>query len=196
MVPQPPAFRSGKSVAVIGSGPAGLAAADQLNKAGHTVTVYDRNDRFGGLLVYGIPNMKLDKAIVQRRIDLMAAEGVAFVSNANVGVDVDAATIRQQNDAVVVATGATWPRNLPLKGRDANGIHFGACLRSPTARARVLTPASPPSFPAMDFLQMNTAALLDSQHVDESAFISAKGKDVIVIGGGDTGAFPAILPRA
>jgi glutamate synthase (NADPH/NADH) len=163
MTPRPPASRSGKKVAVIGSGPAGLAAADQLNKAGHVVTVFDRNDRMGGLLMYGIPNMKLDKAVVQRRVDLMAAEGVTFVPNANVGVTVDADDIKNAHDATIIATGATWPRDLKIPGREADGIHF-----------------------AMEFLQMNTASLLDSAH-DDGRYISAKGKDVIVIGGGDTG---------
>ncbi|EPQ58378.1 NADPH-dependent glutamate synthase [Gloeophyllum trabeum ATCC 11539] len=163
MTPKIPTFRTGKRVAIIGSGPAGLACADQLNKAGHYVTVYDRNDRMGGLLMYGIPNMKLDKAVVQRRLDLMAAEGVTFVPNAHVGVDVDANEIRSQHDAVVVATGATWPRDLRIPGREADGIHF-----------------------AMEFLQLNTQSLLDSEHQD-GRYISARGKDVIVIGGGDTG---------
>jgi glutamate synthase (NADPH/NADH) len=115
IVPQPPSIRTGKKVAVIGSGPAGLAAADQLNKAGHLVTVYDRNDRFGGLLMYGIPNMKLDKKIVQRRIDLLAAEGIKFVANAHIGVDVDANKIKEESDALIVATGATWPRDLNIR---------------------------------------------------------------------------------
>ncbi|KAI8973386.1 hypothetical protein BDF20DRAFT_977729 [Mycotypha africana] len=163
MVPKPPATRSGKKVAIIGSGPAGLAAADQLNKAGHWVTVYDRNDRIGGLLMYGIPNMKLDKKIVQRRIDLMAAEGIQFVPNAHVGVDVDANAIRRENDALIIATGATWPRDLNIPGREANGIHF-----------------------AMEFLQANTKSLLDSG-LKDGHYLSAKDKHVIVIGGGDTG---------
>ncbi|XP_006458247.1 NADPH-dependent glutamate synthase [Agaricus bisporus var. bisporus H97] len=163
MTPRLPASRSGKSVAIIGSGPSGLACADQLNKAGHWVTVYDRNDRMGGLLMYGIPNMKLDKNIVQRRIDLMAAEGITFIPNAHVGVDVDVNELRDQHDAVVVCTGATWPRDLKLPNRSANGIHF-----------------------AMEYLQLNTKSLLDSELQDNS-YISAKGKEVIVIGGGDTG---------
>ncbi|RSH82619.1 glutamate synthase [NADH] [Apiotrichum porosum] len=163
MVPRPPKVRTGKTVAIIGSGPAGLAAADQLNRAGHTVTVYDRNDRIGGLLMYGIPNMKLDKAIVDRRTQLMADEGVKFVTGAHVGVNVDAAEIKAANDAVVVATGATWPRDLKLPDRDADGIHF-----------------------AMEFLQANTKSLLDS-NLEDGRYLSAKGKDVIVIGGGDTG---------
>ncbi|TFK76592.1 NADPH-dependent glutamate synthase [Pluteus cervinus] len=163
IVPKPPAFRTGKRVAVIGSGPAGLACADQLNKAGHIVTVYDRNDRMGGLLMYGIPNMKLDKAIVQRRLDLMADEGINFVPNAHVGVDIDAEQLRAENDAVVVCTGATWPRDLRIPNRSVDGVHF-----------------------AMEFLQLNTKSLLDSE-LQDGGYISAKGKDVIVIGGGDTG---------
>lgn len=161
--PNPPTERTGKTVAVIGSGPAGLAAADQLNKAGHQVAVYERDDRIGGLLMYGIPNMKLDKKIVQRRIDLLAAEGVKFVTNAHVGVNVDAAMLRDHNDALLLATGATVPRDLPVPGRELNGIHF-----------------------AMEFLQKNTKSLLDSSFED-GQYISAKGKNVVVIGGGDTG---------
>ncbi|GAA5893167.1 hypothetical protein JCM6882_003902 [Rhodosporidiobolus microsporus] len=164
MKPSPPQYRTGKKVAIIGSGPAGLAAADQLNKAGHLVTVYERNDRCGGLLQYGIPNMKLDKRIVQRRLDLMADEGVTFVTKANVGVTHDISDIRAENDALIMATGATWPRDLKMANRDLDGIHF-----------------------AMEFLTLNTKALLDSNLEDSSSYISAKGKDVIVIGGGDTG---------
>ncbi|CAA7267905.1 unnamed protein product [Cyclocybe aegerita] len=163
MAPNPPSFRTGKHVAIIGSGPAGLACADQLNKAGHSVTVYDRNDRMGGLLMYGIPNMKLDKSIVERRINLMAAEGVKFVPNAHVGIDIDAKQLQDENDAVVICTGATWPRDLKIPNRGADGIHF-----------------------AMEFLQLNTKSLLDSE-LQGGGYINAKGKDVIVIGGGDTG---------
>ncbi|KAG1468987.1 hypothetical protein G6F56_003523 [Rhizopus delemar] len=163
IVPHPPVHRTGKKVAIVGSGPAGLAAADQLNKAGHMVTVYDRNDRIGGLLMYGIPNMKLDKKIVQRRIDLLAAEGINFVTNAHIGIDIDANKIRTDNDAMVLATGATWPRDLKIPGRESNGVHF-----------------------AMDFLQANTKSLLDSE-LKDGHYLSAKDKHVIVIGGGDTG---------
>ncbi|EJD05779.1 NADPH-dependent glutamate synthase [Fomitiporia mediterranea MF3/22] len=163
MAPKIPSHRTGKKVAIIGSGPAGLSCADQLNKAGHLVTVFDRNDRMGGLLMYGIPNMKLDKAVVQRRLDLMAAEGVTFVPNAHVGVNVDVHRLKGEFDAVVLATGATWPRDLKIANRTADGIHF-----------------------AMEFLQRNTASLLDS-NLENGDYISAKGKDVIVIGGGDTG---------
>jgi len=161
---QPPTTRTGKKVAVIGSGPAGLAAADQLNKAGHLVTVYERADRIGGLLMYGIPNMKLSKReVVDRRVNLMREEGINFVVNAHIGVTHDAKELRAQFDAVVLATGATKPRDLPVPGRNLKGIHF-----------------------AMEFLQANTKSLLDS-NLEDKSYISAKGKKVIVIGGGDTG---------
>ncbi|KAG8626049.1 hypothetical protein KVT40_006450 [Elsinoe batatas] len=164
MVPSPPAYRSGKTVAVIGSGPAGLACADQLNKAGHKVTVYERADRIGGLLMYGIPNMKLDKNVVQRRVDFMAAEGIEFQTNVAVGDgDITLESLRGENDAVVIATGATVARDLPIPNRSLEGIHF-----------------------AMEFLHKNTKSLLDSKLADE-AYISAKDKHVVVIGGGDTG---------
>jgi glutamate synthase (NADPH/NADH) small chain len=163
IVPEPPMVRTGKKVAVVGSGPAGLAAAAQLNKAGHWVTVFERDDRIGGLLMYGIPNMKLDKNIVQRRVDLMKAEGVAFVTNCEVGKHYPADKLRKQFDAIVLCGGATKPRDLPIEGRQLQGIHF-----------------------AMEFLHDNTKSLLDSQLAD-GHYISAKGKDVIVIGGGDTG---------
>ncbi|KAJ3214001.1 glutamate synthase [NADH], partial [Clydaea vesicula] len=163
MVPNIPKRRTGKKVSIIGSGPAGLAAADQLNKAGHWVTVYDRNDRHGGLLMYGIPNMKLDKSIVQRRIDFMKAEGVKFVNNAHVGKNVDANTLRSKSDSLLLCTGATWPRDLRIPNRELNGIHF-----------------------AMEFLHKNTKSLLDSGLKDET-YLSAHDKRVIIIGGGDTG---------
>jgi len=163
MVPTPPEVRTSKKVAIIGSGPAGLACADQLNKAGHTVTVYERADRLGGLLMYGIPNMKLDKRIVKRRTDFMAAEGINFKTGVAVGEDVQLLDLKAENDAVVIATGATVARDLPIKGRNLEGIHF-----------------------AMEFLHKNTKSLLDSELADGS-YISAKGKDVVVIGGGDTG---------
>jgi glutamate synthase (NADPH/NADH) small chain len=163
ILPEPPARRTGKKVAVVGSGPAGLAAAAQLNRAGHWVTVFERADRIGGLLAYGIPNMKLDKRIVQRRIDLMAAEGVKFVTNCEVGKDFPAERLRKEFDAVVLCGGATKARDLPVEGRNLKGIHF-----------------------AMEFLHANTKSLLDNGLADGS-YISAKDKDVIVIGGGDTG---------
>lgn len=158
-----PEHRTGKKVAVIGSGPAGLAAAEQLNKAGHNVTVYERDDRIGGLLMYGIPNMKLDKDTVQRRVDLMEAAGVKFVTNAHVGQNIDIAELKDQNDAIILAVGATKPRDLPIPGRDLNGVHF-----------------------AMEFLRANTKSLMDS-NLEDGNYISAEGKNVIVIGGGDTG---------
>jgi glutamate synthase (NADPH/NADH) small chain len=161
--PEPPTQRSGKKVAVIGSGPAGLTAAQQLNRAGHSVTVYERDDRIGGLLTYGIPNMKLDKDIVERRLDIMRAEGVDFVTNAHVGVNTDAQKVRDESDAMVLACGATRPRDLPVPGRELNGVHF-----------------------AMEFLLKNTKSLMDSK-LEDGAYISAKGKRVVVIGGGDTG---------
>ncbi|KAH8193895.1 hypothetical protein TruAng_011937 [Truncatella angustata] len=163
MVPQPPEVRTGKNIAIVGSGPAGLAAADQLNRAGHSVTVYERADRPGGLLMYGIPNMKLDKRIVKRRTDFMAAEGVIFKTGVAIGEDITLTDLKAQNDAVIIATGATVARDLPIKGRNLEGIHF-----------------------AMEFLHKNTKSLLDSE-LQDNAYLSAKGKDVIVIGGGDTG---------
>ncbi|MCL5099076.1 MAG: glutamate synthase subunit beta [Candidatus Omnitrophica bacterium] len=160
--PEPPAMRTGKRVAVVGSGPSGLACAAQLNRAGHCVSVFERDDRVGGLLMYGIPNMKLDKAIVQRRVDLMAKEGIEFVLNTEVGRDFPADKLRADFDAVVLCGGATKPRDLPIEGRQLQGIHF-----------------------AMDFLRANTRSLLCGGPRDD--FISAAGKDVVVIGGGDTG---------
>lgn len=161
--PRIPKVRTGKKIAVIGSGPSGLAAADQLSRRGHSVTVYERFDRAGGLLMYGIPNMKLDKSVVLRRIHLMEAEGVQFIYNANVGENVDAQEILRQYDAVILCCGASNPRDLSAPGRDAKGIHF-----------------------AVEYLRANTKSLLDSSHSD-SAFIDAKGKNVLVVGGGDTG---------
>jgi glutamate synthase (NADPH) small chain len=163
MGPEPPALRTGKRVAVIGSGPAGLACADQLNRAGHLVTVYERADRVGGLLIYGIPNMKLDKHVVARRVDIMAKEGVRFVTGCEVGVDITAEAILAESDAVALCGGAAKPRDLVVPGRELAGTYF-----------------------AMDFLRANTKSLLDSNHADGN-YISAAGKDVIVIGGGDTG---------
>ncbi|MFY2203350.1 glutamate synthase subunit beta, partial [Escherichia coli] len=166
MVPRPPLKRTGKKVAIVGSGPSGLAAADQLNKMGHTVTVYERADRIGGLMMYGVPNMKADKVdIVQRRVDLMAKEGVNFVLNANVSIDpqYSPARLKAENDAVILACGATKPRDLPVPGREFSGVHF-----------------------AMEFLHANTKSLLDS-NLQDGKYISAKGKKVVVIGGGDTG---------
>ncbi|ORZ30594.1 hypothetical protein BCR44DRAFT_1444394 [Catenaria anguillulae PL171] len=157
VVPTPPQVRTGRRVAVIGSGPAGLAAADQLNKAGHWVTVYERQDKAGGLLQYGIPNMKLDKRYVQRRVDLLTAEGVQFKCSVDVGKDVAADQIVREFDSVLLATGATWPRDLPVAGRNLNGIHF-----------------------AVDFL---TQSIKNGSKTP----VSVEGKHVVVIGGGDTG---------
>ena len=182
--PEPPTERTGKCVAVIGSGPAGLAAAAQLNRAGHRVTVYERADRIGGLLTYGIPNMKLDKKLVDQRVAWMKQEGVEFVTNANVGARperegnrvsfgapregtetqyIDPAQLMDRFDALVLATGATKPRDLPAPGRELNGVHF-----------------------AMEFLTSHTQSLLDS-NLENGRYLSARDKDVIVIGGGDTG---------
>ncbi len=160
----PPATRTGMRVAIVGSGPAGLAAADQLNRAGHLVTVFERDDRIGGLLMYGVPNPKLEKSLVQRRVDLLAAEGVEFRTGVNVGVDVDASRIRAEHDAVLLACGALRGRELDLPGRKLAGVHL-----------------------AMEYLHTVTKSLLDSEFAD-SKFIDARGKNVIVIGGGDTGA--------
>ena len=164
IVPEPPPNRTGKKVAVVGSGPAGLACAAQLNRAGHWVTVFERADRVGGLLMYGIPNMKLDKRIVvDRRVQIMEAEEIKFVTNCEVGVNLSAQDLVNDFDAIVLCGGATKPRDLPVEGRNLKGVHF-----------------------AMDFLTKNTKSLLDTRHADGD-YLNAKGKDVIVIGGGDTG---------
>jgi glutamate synthase (NADPH/NADH) small chain len=155
--------RTGKKVAVIGSGPAGLAAADELNQMGHSVKVYERSDRIGGLLMYGIPNMKLGKDVVERRINLLKAEGIEFITDTDVGQDITTTELQAQFDAIIFTTGATKARDLPAENRDAKGI-----------------------YPAMDYLTANTKSLLDNGHVDQDEF-SATGKNVIVIGGGDTG---------
>ena len=163
MAPKPPRVRTGKRVAVVGSGPAGLAAADQLNRRGHSVTVFERDDRVGGLLMYGIPNMKLQKEVIARRTELMAAEGVEFRTGCDVGRDVPAQKLLEQYDAVILCCGAKNARDLSVVGRDVNGIHF-----------------------AVDYLASTTKALL-SGALKPGGYISAAGKDVIIVGGGDTG---------
>lgn len=161
--PKPPKVRTDKRIAVVGSGPSGLAVADQLNRRGHLVTVYERSDRVGGLLRYGIPNMKLEKHIIDRKIEVMKAEGVTFITDANIGENVKAKKLLEEYDSVVLACGASNQRDIKAPGRDANGIYF-----------------------AVDFLKSTTKSLLDSGLTD-GKYISAKGKNVIVIGGGDTG---------
>lgn len=158
-----PATRTGKRIAVVGSGPAGLACAAQLNHVGHLVTVFERADRIGGLLTYGIPNVKLDKGMVERRVDVMRQAGIQFEVNTEIGTDYPVEKLKTAFDAIVLCTGSTRPRDLPIEGRALKGIHF-----------------------AVDFLHANTKSLLDSAHEDEQ-FISAAGRNVVVIGGGDTG---------
>ena len=160
---EPPKVRTGKKIAVVGSGPAGLAAADQLNRRGHSVTVYERSDRVGGLLMYGIPNMKLEKHIINRRIDIMKAEGVEFKTSVNVGKDIKAQELLKEYDNVILACGSSEPRDIKAKGREAKEIYF-----------------------AVDFLTSTTRALLDND-LEEGTYISARDKNVLVIGGGDTG---------
>ena len=162
-LPHPPKVRTGKKAAVIGSGPSGLAVADQLNKRGHLVTVFERHDRIGGLLLYGIPNMKLEKRIIDRKIDVMKAEGITFVTNTDIGKDIKPAKLLADFDRVVLCCGSSNPRDITAPGRDAEGIYF-----------------------AVDFLSRNTKSLLDSDFKDGN-YVSAKGKNVIIIGGGDTG---------
>ena len=161
MEPNPPKVRTGKTVAVIGSGPSGLAAADQLNKRGHLVTVFERADYPGGLLMYGIPNMKLDKSIIERKIKVMEAEGITFKTGVNVGVDIKAEVLCEQFDRVILACGASKPRDIKVPGREAKGIYF-----------------------AVDYLTRVTKHLREPEFKD---YIDAKGKNVLVIGGGDTG---------
>lgn len=163
VVPQPPKVRTGKTIAVIGSGPSGLAAAQQLNRRGHNVTVFERSDRIGGLLRYGIPNMKLEKSVIDRRLKLMEAEGVKFVTNTNVGVDITAEELLKKYDRVILCCGASNPRDIKVPGRDAKEIYF-----------------------AVDFLKKVTKTLLDSDFT-KAPYEEARGKHVLVIGGGDTG---------
>lgn len=160
---EPPKVRTGKSVAIIGSGPSGLAAAEQLNRRGHKVTVFERSDRLGGLLMYGIPNMKLEKHVIERKIAIMKEEGIEFITNADVGAGFKANKILKDYDRVILACGASNPRDIKVKGRELKGIHF-----------------------AVDFLKSTTKSLLDS-NLSDGTYISAKDKRVLVIGGGDTG---------
>lgn len=160
---QPPKVRTGKKIAVIGSGPSGLAAADQLNKRGHQVTVFERSDRIGGLLMYGIPNMKLEKQVIDRRVNIMKEEGVTFVTGADVGKNYKVSELKKEFDSIILACGASKPRDIKAPGREAKGIYF-----------------------AVDFLKGVTKSLLDS-NFEDGACISTKGKNVVVIGGGDTG---------
>jgi len=161
--PRPPALRSGRSVAVIGSGPAGLAAAAELNQFGHSVTVFERSDRVGGLLRYGVPDFKLDKRVVQRRVDILEAEGIEFRTGVEIGRDIDALELREQFDAIVIATGSTVPRDLPVPGRELDGVHF-----------------------AMEYLEQRNRFVAGDAAAPNP--ISAAGKHVVIIGGGDTGA--------
>lgn len=163
--PKPPMYRTGQKVAVVGSGPAGLAAAAQLNQAGHTVTVFERNDKVGGLLRYGIPDFKLEKWVLDRRLKIMEAEGIRFKVNMNVGVDISKEELEEQFDATVLCGGSTIPRNLEIPGRNLEGVHF-----------------------AMDFLEQNNRRVNGEEWVSVDEAIVATGKNVVVIGGGDTGA--------
>ena len=161
--PEPPEVRTGKTVAIVGSGPSGLCVAEYLNRRGHSVTVYERSDRVGGLLMYGIPNMKLEKTYIERKVKLMEKEGVVFKTGVNVGVDVKAQDLKKQYDAVVLCCGASNPRDIKAPGRKSKGIYF-----------------------AVDYLKAATKSLLDSNFADKK-YIDAKDKNVMVIGGGDTG---------
>src|SRR5689334_20536524 len=164
VVPEPPGVRTGKKVAIVGSGPAGLAAAQQLNRAGHSVIVFERADRAGGLLRYGIPEFKMEKRFLDRRLALLRKQGVVFQTNAHVGVNVPVADLRREFDAIVLAGGACAPRDLPIPGRELGGIHF-----------------------AMDYLTLSNKRC-EGDSIPDDAFISAHGKRVVIIGGGDTGA--------
>ncbi len=161
--PKKPSVRTGKNVAIVGSGPSGLAAAAQLNKRGHMVTVFEREDRIGGLLMYGIPNMKIEKTVIDRRIDIMSQEGIKFITNTDIGKKQKAAKLLKDYDAIILACGASNPRDINASGRDAQGIYF-----------------------AVDFLKATTKSLLNSG-LEDGNYINAKDKNVVVIGGGDTG---------
>jgi len=162
--PEPPSVRTGRKVAVIGSGPAGLAAAQQLNRAGHWVTVFERDDRIGGLLRYGIPEFKMEKRVLDRRLELMEKEEIAFRTNAHIGVNVPVEELRREFDAILLAGGATAPRDLKIPGRELGGIHF-----------------------AMEYLTLQNKRC-EGDLIPDEEFITAKGKRVVIIGGGDTGA--------
>jgi len=164
VTPQPPSTRTSKQIAVVGSGPAGLAAADQLNRAGHSVTVFEKSDRIGGLLRYGIPEFKMEKRVLDRRLAILQAEGVVFKGGVNVGVDVPVDRLRAECDAILLAGGAGQPRDLPVPGRELEGIHF-----------------------AMEYLTLQNRRC-EGDHVPDDEFISALGRRVVIIGGGDTGA--------
>jgi glutamate synthase (NADPH/NADH) small chain len=164
VTPRPPTTRTWKKIAIVGSGPAGLAAADQLNRAGHSVTVFEKSDRIGGLLRYGIPEFKMEKRHLERRLAVMETEGVVFRAGINVGVDVPTHRLREDYDAVLLAGGAGQPRDLPVSGRELKGVHF-----------------------AMDYLTLQNKRC-EGDHIPDEEFITAQGKHVIIIGGGDTGA--------
>jgi glutamate synthase (NADPH/NADH) small chain len=164
VTPRPPAQRSWKKVAIVGSGPAGLAAADQLNRVGHSVTVFEKADRIGGLLRYGIPEFKMEKRFLDRRLSIMEAEGVIFRTGTNIGVDVPVSRLRSDYDAVLLAGGAEWPRDLNVPGRELKGIHF-----------------------AMDYLTLQNRRN-EGDAIPDERFVSAHDKHVVIIGGGDTGA--------
>lgn len=188
--PRIPEVRTGMTVAVVGSGPSGLAAADCLNQLGHKVTVYEREDKIGGLLMYGIPNMKLDKDKVNRRVALLEEEGIEFVTNANIGVDVDITDLKANSDAVVLCVGSTMPRDLNIPGRELNGVHFASTTMIHLHNTCVYFTLF--LMCIVEFLTKNQKRLLMTQSGTiesgwDKSFITAEGKDVIVIGGGDTG---------
>lgn len=177
----PPKVRTGKKVAIVGSGPSGLAAADQLNKRGHAVTVFERSDRVGGLLMYGIPNMKLEKHIIERRIELMKEEGVIFVTNADVGNTYKVSKLKKEFDSIILCCGASNPRDINASGRDAGGIYFAVDFLGAVTKSLLDEKAVDDNYIPADFLNGKGVALKGD------GFVSVKGKDVLVIGGGDTG---------